>query len=248
VAQTIPVVVLLRGRSGAPLPGNWRPAEVQGIVIGIEHDFDNVRIQKLVQGPDRAGQCPHFSFIKIFQQSGYLLNQTRRHHRLVTLKIDYDVRRAPALHLAHFGDSVSAGYVIRRRHANVGLEFAACFDNPIVIGRDDDLKCVTLDSPCMDMLQHGFAANVQQWFARQPRGIVAGRNDNTKAHLQSTQCFRSVVFVQLADTDCPRLVLQHDRNVITHRERQPVSATHQLICRLPVLERSFAQGARHDIK
>ena len=89
--------------------------------------------------------------------------------------------------------------------------------NARIVRRDQHFGCRARAGALDDTLDHRPPRDVEQGLARQTRRAEARRNDDAELHDQSLSSGSSAA-------SGARLVLEHHRNAVAHRKREPVAA------------------------
>jgi hypothetical protein len=91
-----------------------------------------------------------------------LINQLRRHRRLIALQVDDNLFVFPVHQVSDLGNSFGSGVMMIARHAHDRAECLRRVRDALVIRRDDDLGRSALHATLIDMLDHRLAADIPQ--------------------------------------------------------------------------------------
>lgn len=171
----------------ATRPGLWIPhkgqrtaAKVERVAMGIEDDFDDIRISDLGGVVDGSCGGDHLYAGVITQRSGQLIDQGRRDERLVALYIDED--SVVGKGCGGLGDTVGATGVIGVGEDRFGSEGGCCLGDSDIIGRDDHVvDLLALLAALPDMLNERFSGDEVQRLAWEAGRAPAGRNGDEGA-------------------------------------------------------------------
>ena len=180
------------------------------------------------------------------QTRRHLIHQGGGHARLVTLEVDDQGLVGPATQGDDLGQAVGAAAMIGAGHDHLGAKGLAGGGDTLVVRGDQDLRRRRGLGALINMPDQGLTRDLQQGLTRQARSRVARRDDDLEGqagHRQriyppSSQApFRprsrltpphSSLGHLFIGGQFPRLLLQHDRDIVTDGEGQTIGAADQL--------------------
>ena len=151
----------------------------------------------------------------------HLADQFRRDQRLIALHVDHDFVIAPATLQRHLGDTVGAGSMIWRGHADLEAVRTHRVGHALVVGRDPDSAAPLCTACSATRTTMGLPPISASGLPGRRVEAYAGGDDDLEAAFTSLDFFRR----QLA-----RLIFQHHRNVILDRIGQATGLADQFLC------------------
>ena len=157
-----------------------RAREVERIAFLIRYAFDRVRIGRFfrIEFCDDGRHLERFIFIEEHRES---VDDIGRDERFVALYVDDDV--GIGIRACYFRQTVCSCRMVGRGHHDDATEFLDSFFYERMVGRNEyRVRYSCLTCSFVYSLDHRFARNISQRFARQTRRCVSCRNDTQNVH------------------------------------------------------------------
>src|SRR6267378_2652326 len=172
---------------GVPGPGHRCPAEIARHSGMVQHDFDDVGIEKLARVPDRVAGRGHGRFRSILKQRRHRTYQARLDHRLIALDIDDQTVRREAEALHDLRDPVSPGRVVASRHDDpMAVPFYGGRD-VAVVRRYVYVARAAFSRPLRYSHDHGPASNIGERLSGKPAGRESRRDNGGEGHAKDSR-------------------------------------------------------------
>ena len=162
--------------------GNGRTAKVQGVLLRVQHHFDDVGIGEIGHRVNSVSRGSHAGAGTLLQQGGDLVDQRRVDQGLVALHIDHQVVTVQAQQGAGFGQTVAARRVVGAGQNGFDAILSAGLQNGRAVGYHH--AALRLRQPCTlrRAYHHGYSAQQRQRLVGQAGGGHSGGNQDGKTH------------------------------------------------------------------
>ena len=166
------------GCRAAAVVGDGCAGEVDGVVVRVDDDFDEVWILRRFT-VDGVVAADHNELLFMLREASDALEYARDNfgldERFVGLDIDHRFVVTDLEQLGAFVDAVSAAFVRRRRQCRRNTVVGTGFDDALVIGGDHDF--VDLLYPLRGTDDHGNTADIGEDFFGETGGGEPGGDD-----------------------------------------------------------------------
>ena len=224
------------GKPGGSLPsglgegvagvGDGRAREVGRVPVGVVHHLHDVRVEEGLGGRDRVHGRRDRCLGPQGQLPRHRADEARVDEGLVALHVHHDLVLAEAEQVDGLGEAVGARGMRGRGGADAPAERRHRVRDLGVVGRDHHLLGAALRGPLGDPGDHGLAGDVGEHLARQARRAQARRDDDLEGEGLHRRGAPQRFFF---GAELPRLFLEHDGDVVAHREGEPVGAADELV-------------------